>query len=653
MTVKRCLENPILKPDPLHHWESYATFNGTIHKNDKTYYLLYRAMGDEQIIGGRKVRLSVIGKAESMDGVHFDKRNIFIEPQFKWEMFGCEDPRMTKIDDTYYIFYTALSNYPPNQRSIKVAVALSKDLKTITEKHLVTPFNAKAMTLFPEKINNLYTVLLSVNTDNPPSYIGIAQFEKIETLWDESFWKEWYQNFYSNPTHHSHIVHLKRVNSDQVEIGAPPLKTKEGWILFYSYIKHYLSENVEKQFRIEAALLDLHNPKRSIGRVETPILTPEAEYEVNGTIPQIVFPEGALIEGNEVKIYYGGADTCCAQASMKLDELFNQFETNTPYTLKCKKFLHNPLLIPHPEAKWESRAVFNPAAIEIDNVTYLIYRTMSEDNLSYLGLALSYDGRLIDERLDGPIYPFRSSWEKPARKGLPAGCEDPRITRIGDILYMCYTAYNGEIARLAFTSISVENFVKRNFDTWAKPKIISPPGIFDKDGVLFPEKINGKYVFFHRIEPNIIIDSVDTLDFDNAFLGQQGYIVPRTGSWDGTKIGINTPPIKTKDGWLAFYHGISKIDHNYRLGAFLLDLKDITKVVAQTPYPILEPETVFEKEGIVNNVVFPCGLVQRGEEIFLYYGGADKVVCGATINMNELLDYLRKSMSKKYIDISH
>ncbi|MCX6732068.1 MAG: hypothetical protein NTV98_00835, partial [Candidatus Roizmanbacteria bacterium] len=615
-----------------------------ILKDNDTYHLLYRAIGDEQIINKKKLRVSVIGKAESIDGIHFQNRTKFIEPENIWETYGCEDPRITKMDGKYFIFYTALGNYPPNARGIRVGLAISNDLKTITEKHLITPFNAKAMTLFPEKINNLYTVLLSVNTDNPPSSIGIAQFEKIETLWDPLFWNDWYKNV------DKHLVYLKRVNSDQVEIGAPPLKTNHGWILIYSYIKHYLSENVSKEFRIEAVLLDLKDPKKIAGRVEKALLIPGADYELNGTVPNIVFPEGALIEDNTVKIYYGGADTFCALATIELNEFISQFEINTPYTLKCNKFPNNPLLLPDPEHEWESKAVFNPAAIEINNTTYLIYRTMSQNNLSYLGLAISSDGQCIDERLETPIYPFRSVYEKPKRDGLPGGCEDPRITRIDDMLYMCYTAYDGELARLAMTSITVDNFLQRNFTLWAEPKIISPPNVMDKDGVLFPEKIDGKYVFFHRIEPNIIIDSVDNLLFENnSFLGQQGYIVPRTGSWDGVKIGINTPPIKTPQGWLAFYHGISSIDKNYRLGALLLDLKDVTKVLSQTIYPLLEPETIFEKKGIVDNVVFPCGCVQRGDDIFLYYGGADEVICGASISLSRLLAYLLAGASKKYL----
>jgi len=627
MTLTRIPQNPILKPNPNNSWESYAAFNGTIIKNNDDYALFYRAMGPEQIYKNRKLRLSIIGKATSKDGLSFSERAPFIEPKEDWEKYGCEDPRVTKIDNTYYIFYTALANYPPNHLGIRSAVAISRDLKTIDERHLITPFNAKAMTLFPEKINGLYTVLLTVNPDKPPSFIAYAQFEKIETLWDMSFWHDWYEHAEES------IINLRRVNSDQVEIGAPPIKTKDGWLLIYSYIKHYLSSSLKKEFRIEALLLDEKDPSHIKGRVEKPLLIPEASYELNGQTADIVFPEGALIEDDILKIYYGGADSCCALATVSWSELRKKFEINAPSTLKC-----------------ENAGVCNTAALLLEGKTYLVYRAFTKNNTSNLGMAISNDGLFIDERLHDPIYPLRTKYEKPIRKDLGSGAEDPRITHIGDTLYMCYTAYDGELARLAFTSISVRDFLERNWNKWALPKIISPPGIMDKDGALFPEKIKGKYVFLHRIEPNIVIDSVDSIDFNNdEYIKQDGVISPRNGTWDAVKIGINGPPIKTERGWLVFYHGISKIDYHYRIGALLLDLSDVTKVIGRTSYPILEPETHFEKVGVVNNVVFSNGHVVKDDEITIYYGGADTVICGAKISLKKLLDYCVKSDNKIYL----
>ena len=106
------------------------------------------------------------------------------------------------------------------------------------------------------------------------------------------------------------------------------------------------------------------------------------------------------------------------------------------------------------------------------------------------------------------------------------------------------------------------------------------------------------------------------------------------------KIGISTPPIKTEEGWLLLYHAISSVDKNYRLGAMLLDIDKPSVIKALLPYPVLEPERSYETQGIVNNVVFPCGAVVKDNQLFVYYGGADLVVGVATIAMEEILNAL-------------
>jgi len=644
--LQRYLQNPILKPCKDHSWESWAVFNGSVVKHDEQYHLIYRAMGDKLMYKSHKMRLSTIGQAISVNGVRFEQRKPLIKPKYDWEKYGCEDPRVTEIDGQYLIFYTALSNYPPNALGVKSAVAFSQDLKTISRRYLITPFNAKAMVMFPEKINNLYTVIVTVNPDQPPTSIGLAQFSDLNTLWDLNFWHSWYEDI------NHHLVKLKRVNNDQPEIGATPIRTEYGWLLIYSYIKHYLNGDVPNEFRIETVLLDLNNPSKIIGRVEQPLLKPEAPYEKQGNVINIVFPEGAIIDKKKLKVYYGAADNYCALASVSLDNLLTKYEINSPATLKCTKFANNPILVAKPEHEWESEAVFNPAAIVINNKVYIVYRTTGNNQISNLGLAISHDGVYIDERLSEPIYPLRGEFEKPRESGKPAGCEDPRLTVIDNTIYMCYTAHDGVLPRLAFTSISAKKFLKRDWNAWTEPKIISPPDIPDKDGILFPEKIKGKYVFIHRIEPNIVLDIVDDLKFENKkYLEIDQMIMPRTGFWDAVKVGINNPPIKTKEGWLLFYHGISQIDNHYRLGALLLELENVTKVIARTPYPILEPEYSYERGGVVNNVVFPCGHVLIDNDIYLYYGGADKVVCGAKINLLDLLNYLLNSQQKKYLQL--
>ena len=177
--------------------------------------------------------VSSIGYAKSDDGLNFSARRQFIKPQYDWEKFGCEDPRITKLDGKYFIFYTALSNYPYTPEGIKVGLATSLDLEKIEEKHPVTPFNAKAMALFPERIGGKIAAILTANTDKPPSKICIAMFDSTDQIWSFSNWDKWYKSL------DYHVVPLCRLDADQVEVGAPPVKTDHGWLIVYSYISNY------------------------------------------------------------------------------------------------------------------------------------------------------------------------------------------------------------------------------------------------------------------------------------------------------------------------------------------------------------------------------------------------------------------------------
>ena len=111
--------------------------------------------------------------------------------------------------------------------------------------------------------------------------------------------------------------------------------------------------------------------------------------------------------------------------------------------------------------------------------------------------------------------------------------------------------------------------------------------------------------------------------------------------WECKKIGGSTPPIRTDKGWLTIYHGVNE-NIEYRTGIMMLDINDPSKVIARSPDPILEPEFEFEKKGVVPNVVFPTSNVVIGDDIFVYYGGADTVCCVATANLKELTDYVMK-----------
>ena len=625
ITLQRSSENPILGPNESHEWEHDGAFNGCVAYHNGTFHMVYRALSSEKRQNGVNLRVSSVGYASSTDGVHFSEQRQLFGPTEDWESYGVEDPRITFFNGKFYIFYTALSTYPFSAYGIKTAVAITEDFKTF-HKHPVSTFNAKAMALFPDLVKGKMGALITMNTDLPPAKIGVAYFDREEDMWSPYYWDEFYENS------GSHVINLLRDIRDQVELGSAPIKTKEGWLVLYSYITDYLSN--EKKFGIEAVLLDLDHPRHVIGRTKDSLLTPQADYELRGDVPNIVFPSGALIKDDELYMYYGAADTRVGLATGKLNDLLDELKPKAatpiaPATSSNKKLVRfegNPILTPIIEWDWQSRAVFNPAALYEDGKVHLIYRAQSRDGMSAFGYAVSRDGFHIDENLDYPIYAPREEFEKRKKPEGNAGCEDPRITEFEDRFYMTYTAYDGENPpRVALTSISVEDFLRRQWN-WAKPTLISLPNVDDKDACILKNK-NGKYIVFHRLGNEIWIDIKDKMDFgEHKYLGGKEIARPRPDKWDNVKIGISAPPIETEQGFLLLYHGVSEPGFKYKVGAMLLDDADPTKILARTDEPIFEPEMQYEIEGEVPNVVFPCGALIIGEMLHVYYGGADKVI---------------------------
>src|SRR3989339_651267 len=336
--VKRSHHNPILVPDKDHYWEAFATFNMSVIKKGRILYGVYRAISAVDKLQIPE-RISIIGIGESKDGTHFEERMPFITPVSDWEKYGCEDPRVTYFEGNYYIFYTALSKYPFEASGIKVAVAISKDLKKIKERHLVTPFNAKAMTLFPERIGGKITVIFSVNTDMPPAKIAVAQMDRIEDLWNVNFWEEWYKDI------DKHVIDFKRSPYDHIEVGASPIKTSHGWLLVYSHIQNYFQgSNLDRIFGVEVILLDKNNPLKIIGQTRGPLFAPRESYELLGHVPDVVFPTGAILKkparqlagGDTLFIYYGAADMTTCVAHVNLNDLLGTIrpETSSRWSFK-------------------------------------------------------------------------------------------------------------------------------------------------------------------------------------------------------------------------------------------------------------------------------------------------------------------------------
>jgi len=306
------------------------------------------------------------------------------------------------------------------------------------------------------------------------------------------------------------------------------------------------------------------------------------------------------------------------------------------------RFAENPVLEPIKEHPWESRYVLNPGAIKLNGKVYLIYRAVGEDDVSRLGLAVSEDGFKFAERLEEPVF-------EPKGRSETRGCEDPRLTLIGDRVYMLYTAYGSLVAQIACASISVSDFLNHSWQAWRRDGLVFPRFI-NKDGALFPEQFNGKFAMLHRVDPHIWITFSPHLRCPWPKKAHKILAGSTCGMmWDGSKIGAGAQPLKTRYGWMLITHGVDYA-HVYRLGIMLLDLADPTILLYRSPNSILEPietsEVGEDGKSWVPNVVFTCGAVPREDnkemldaedEVLVYYGAADSVISVATARIAELI----------------
>lgn len=321
------------------------------------------------------------------------------------------------------------------------------------------------------------------------------------------------------------------------------------------------------------------------------------------------------------------------------------------------RYEENPVLVPNPSHSWESKAVFNPAALLESGRVHLLYRAIGDNDISVLGYASSPDGVRFDERLENPAYVPREEFEGRSMKkeevpnfycsgGGWGGCEDPRLVRIDDTVYMTYAAYDGWLPRMAITRIKADDFLAHRWN-WGKSVLISPPNQVNKNWVLFPEKINGKFAILHSLSPEIQISYFDELDFDGkTFIESRYFCKPREECWDRVVRGAGPPPIKTKYGWLVIYHAATK-NCGYKMGAMILDFQNPTKILYRSDAPLLGPETWYENEGLKPRIVYSCGAVVINGQLFVYYGGADTVTAMATMELEDLLLRIRSSKEIK------
>jgi len=322
--------------------------------------------------------------------------------------------------------------------------------------------------------------------------------------------------------------------------------------------------------------------------------------------------------------------------------------------MKLTRYKGNPILRPR-GYDWESVAVFNPAAIHKGGKIHLLYRAIGDylNYISHLGYAAFDEDLRLLERSEEPVFgPDQRLWE--------VSVEDPRLTEIDGQLYMTYVVtptpsppgavrvrHGLPRRQEAITRIALAR-IEDDFRGFTRLGIITPYDADERDTVLFPERIDGRYAALHRPSnwvgpgygtelPGIWFAYLDSLDGGKMY-GHRLIMSPRE-EWESYKIGPGAPPIRTEEGWLLIYHGVDR-DRVYRAGAALLDLKEPWRVIARTKEPILVPEEPYELEGDMPRVVFPEGAVVIDGRLLVFYGGADKVCCVAEAELDELIEYL-------------
>lgn len=328
--------------------------------------------------------------------------------------------------------------------------------------------------------------------------------------------------------------------------------------------------------------------------------------------------------------------------------------------VRLERSEHNPILSPIGEHAWESSQTFNPAAVLIDGKVHLIYRSIGEDGISRFGYAASYDGERVHERHPHPIFSLLLNTKGPQpyhaypSGGSWGGAEDPRIVAIEGRVYVTFNMFDDWKLCVGVVSMSEDDFLEKHFDNWDDLIIISNSDR-EKNWMLFPEKIGGQFAVLHSIiggdKDHVRIEFVDDL----ADLAKRKFSSPDPQkmpddpiAWHIRMRSAGPPPIKTDRGWLVLYHAMDpKESNHYKLGAMLLDLNDPTRVIARAKEPILEPEAWYENYGWKGGIVYGCGAVVLGDDLFVYYGGADSVGCVARTKLDTFLNDIMKERTPK------
>ncbi len=299
--LERHRSNPLITARSKNKWEEGATFNpGGVLEGD-TFHLFYRATD----VNG----ISSIGYAAITREMEVVRRldSPVLTPDQQWEELGCEDPRITRIENTTYMLYTAYSRIGP-----RIALAQGSDLNRFTKIGLVGPdLPDKNAALFPETISGKHVMLHRIEPSIQLAYFNNPQLQELS---DPSLRSQYWTEYLRNLESHTIMKPEEEWERRKVGIGPPPIETPYGWLIIY----HGVDDNYV--YRAGAALADLDDPSKIVARSRTPILEPKEPYEKHGFVQNVVFPEAAMILDGVLYIFYGAADTVCCVATTPLDE---------------------------------------------------------------------------------------------------------------------------------------------------------------------------------------------------------------------------------------------------------------------------------------------------------------------------------------------
>jgi beta-1,4-mannooligosaccharide/beta-1,4-mannosyl-N-acetylglucosamine phosphorylase len=279
--------------------------------------------------------------------------------------------------------------------------------------------------------------------------------------------------------------------------------------------------------------------------------------------------------------------------------------------------------------------IFNSAAIPYEGAFVGVFRADHRNGRADLHFGRSADG--IHWDIDADVIPWQDEQGRPKPNSYGY---DPRLVKIEDTYYITWCD--------DFPGASIGIGRTQDFRTFIKME--NPLMPFNRNGVLFPRRINGQYAMLSRPSDSghtPFGDIILSWSPDLTYWGRHRLVMSRGGQgwWQSTKIGAGPVPIETKEGWLLFYHGVTTTCNGYvySTGAVLLDLEDPSKVLYRTRDYLMTPEKDYETVGFVPNVAFPCAAIADAPtgRIVLYYGAADTYTALAFCQVDEVLEYLK------------